>query len=95
MKLAVLACLATFGLQVSPAPALASGLTDSARIFHQDTSNIKLLMKVVGQSRSFAIKGCPSAVELIIRSYNAYIFKEKPNSSYMVLASQASLCKPN
>jgi hypothetical protein len=91
MKIKIASCLIAFGIQSSPV--FASDLVDSARNFHQDASNIHLLMNVVGKSRSLALKGCPSAVELIIRSYNVYIYKEKVGTSFMDLAHQASLCK--
>ena len=91
MKRAIASCFIALGIQSSPV--FASDLVDSARNFHQDTSNIHLLMNVVGKSRILALKGCPSAIELIIRSYNAYIYKEKSNTSFMDLARKASSCK--
>jgi hypothetical protein len=91
MKRAIASCFIALGIQSSPV--CASDLVDSARNFHQDTSNIHLLMNVVGKSRILALKGCPSAIELIIRSYNAYIYKEMSNTSFMDLARHISSCK--
>jgi hypothetical protein len=81
-----------FGFQISAAGA-STNIVESANNFQKDTSNVPLLMQVIGQSRSLALKGCPSAIDLIIRSYNAHIYYEKPNTSFMTLARQASLCK--
>lgn len=52
-------------------------------------------MVVVGQSRKLALKGCPAAVELLVRSYNAYIYREsnKNDKSYLSLVGKASQCE--
>lgn len=75
---------------VHAAPAVLS----SAKNFQEDTSNLPNLMKLVGNARTLAIAGCPEAVELIIRSYNAYLYSEKPGApSYMYLVNQVAQCK--
>ena len=91
MKRTIASCFIALGIDSSPV--FDSDLVDSARNFHQDTSDIHLLMNVVGKSRILALKGCLSAVELTIRSYNAYIYKEKSNPGFMDLTRQTSLCK--
>ena len=73
-------------------PAIASTITDAGKD-QRDTANLSRLMVIVGQSRELALKGCPAAVELIIRSYNAYIYREQKSKSYMDLLGQVDKCK--
>lgn len=77
------------------APSYAESLLDAGRNFHRDTSSLSGLMVVVGQSRKLALKGCPAAVELLVRSYNAYIYREssKNDKSYLSLVGKASQCE--
>lgn len=77
MKKILLLLLALAGAQVGSTQARAADILNSAKSFYNNPSNIQSLMTVVGQSRKLALAGCPQAVGLIIRSYNAKIFHEK------------------
>jgi hypothetical protein len=72
----------------------ATDILKTGQIFQSNTSDLQNLMKLVGQARSLAITGCPEAVELIIRSYNAYLYREKPGAvSFTNLVKQVERCE--
>lgn len=79
---------------VAGTQAQASEIALAAKAFQENNQNLHNLMKLVGSARSLAISGCPAAVDLVIRSYNAYIFQEKSGTiSFIKLVNQAEKCQ--
>lgn len=79
---------------VAETQAQASEITLAAKAFQENQQNLHNLMKLVGSARSRAISGCPAAVDLVIRSYNAYIYQEKTGTiSFFNLVNQVEKCK--